>query len=311
MFSTLLLAVVVASSQDPSGPLVIFNAGSLAAPMKDLQDAFRRRYPLVEPRYESSGSVEAARKITDLGKTPDVLASADAAVMDQLVLPAHGSWYATFASNAMVIAFTEGSAGARDITADTWPSVLRRPGVRIGRADPALDPAGYRALMLLQLAERHYRTPGLERAILANSGARYTRPKSVELTALLQAGHLDYAIVYRTVARAAGLIFLELPPEIDLSDPEHDRQYAAARVDIPRKRRTQDGQLSFVGGAIAYAITIPTRAPNPAAARAFVRFVLGSEGRAILARHGFRIPAVAELRGDTAAGRAAIGAPRL
>jgi molybdate/tungstate transport system substrate-binding protein len=232
MFSTLLLAVVVASSQDPSGPLVIFNAGSLAAPMKDLQDAFRRLYPLVEPRYESSGSVEAARKITDLGKTPDVLASADAAVMDQLVLPAHGSWYATFASNAMVIAFTEGSAGARDITADTWPSVLRRPGVRIGRADPALDPAGYRALMLLQLAERHYRTPGLERAILANSGARYTRPKSVELTALLQAGHLDYAFVYRTVARAAGLIFLELPPEIDLSDPEHDRQYAAAVAPI-------------------------------------------------------------------------------
>lgn len=277
--------------------------------MKELQAAFRRRYPSVEPRYESSGSVEAARKITDLDKTPDVLASADAAVMDQLVLPAHASWYVTFASNAMVIAFTERSTGAREIDGPNWVDILKRPGVRIGRADPALDPAGYRALMTLQLAEAHYKVPGLEKAILANSGPRYTRPKSVELTALLQAGHLDYAIEYRTVAQTAGLPFLELPPEIDLSDPEHEAWYGRARVDIPRTRRTQDGRLTFTGSVIAYAITIPRRAPNPVAARAFVRFVLGAEGRAILARHGFVLPPVPQLRGDTTEARAAIGRP--
>jgi molybdate/tungstate transport system substrate-binding protein len=294
-------------AQEPAGPLVVFHAGSLTAPLRDLLAAFRARHPRVDPRPEASGSVEAARKLIDLGKPADVLATADAAVMEQLVVPGHAAWYATFASNAMVLAYTDRSAGAAGITAANWHVVLRRPGVRIGRSDPAQDPAGYRALMLFQLAERHYGIPGLAGALLANSGPRYTRPKSVELTALLQTGHLDYAVEYRTVALGTGMRFVALPPEIDLSDPARAAAYAHARVDIPRSRRPEDGMLTFTGEPIAYAVAVPRRAPNPVAAAAFVRFLTQAEGRAILARHGFVLPAAPAVRGDTAAARAVLG----
>lgn len=40
----------------------------------------------------------------------------------------------------------------------------------------------------------------------------------------------------------------------------------------------------------AYPIAVTTDAPNPAGARAFVAFVLGAEGQAILARYGFSPP---------------------
>ena len=48
--------------------------------------------------------------------------------------------------------------------------------------------------------------------------------------------------------------------------------------------------MEFWGEPIVYALTIPQAAPHPALAREFVRFVLSPEGRAILAKAGFRLP---------------------
>ena len=113
---------------------------------------------------ESSGSLESARKITELGKTPDVLAVADYAIIPKLLIPSHADWYATFATNALVLAYRNESAGALEIADYNWYRILLRPGIRTGRSDPALDPAGYRTLMVWQLAERYYRQPQLAHA---------------------------------------------------------------------------------------------------------------------------------------------------
>ncbi len=78
----LLLSAPAAVAQAPvAGPLVVFNAGSLAKPFSDLLRAFRTRHPEVMLAQENSGSLEAARKLTDLGKIPDVIGVADYAVM--------------------------------------------------------------------------------------------------------------------------------------------------------------------------------------------------------------------------------------
>jgi molybdate/tungstate transport system substrate-binding protein len=116
------------------------------------------------PAQENSGSLEAARKLTELGKVPDVLAVADYTVIDRLVRPVHATWQVMFARNAMVLAYTDRSAGAGEVNGSNWWQVMLRPGVRVGRSDPALDPAGYRALMVLQLAEAHYAQPGWREA---------------------------------------------------------------------------------------------------------------------------------------------------
>jgi molybdate/tungstate transport system substrate-binding protein len=275
------------AGQLPSGRLVVYNAGSLAAPFRDLLQAFAQRHPGVTVVQESSGSLEAARKLTELNRIPDVLGVADYAVIPSLLVPRFAGWYLGFGRNAMVLAYSDRSTGAREISAANWWRILLRPGVRAGRSDPALDPNGYRTLMVYQLAERHYREPRLAARLLAASPPRYMRPKEADLVALLQAGELDYIWSYRSLAEVMRLPYVALPPEIDLSDPERAGDYARAVVRLPRLHRASTDSLEFRGEPIVYGLAIPRAAPNPAAAQAFVRFMLSPAGQAILRRNGF------------------------
>lgn len=272
-----------------AGELVVFNAGSLAYPFRELLSAFAGAHPGLVPRQESSGSLEAARKLTELGKIPDVLAVADQNVLAKLVLPAFATWYATFASNAMVLAYSERSAGAGEITGENWWRILLRPEIRWGASDPALDPNGYRTLMVFQLAETHYRQPGLAGRLRSRLLPRFVRPSEAQLLGLVQAGELDYAWSYRSLAATAGLPFVTLPPEIDLSDPAHADRYAAAAVRLPGARQAGTDSVEFRGEPIVYALTIPAQAPHPEVARAFVRFVLSPAGGRILEKAGFHL----------------------
>jgi molybdate/tungstate transport system substrate-binding protein len=289
--------------QAPSGPLVVFNAGSLAHPMRELLTAFQRRNPSVRGVHESSGSLEAARKLTELGKIPDVLAVADYRVIEKLLMPRYATWHAAFASNAMVLAYTDRSLGATETGPDTWWRILLRPGVRSGHSNPSLDPNGYRTLMVFQLAETHYREPGLARRLAARVPARHIRPKEADLTALLQVGELDYAWSYRSLATTAGLRWVELPAEINLSDPALAGRYSTATVRLPGASMRGADSVEFRGEPIIYALTIPSGALHRAAAEAFVRFVFAPEGQDILRRSGFTLLPAPRFAGDIAAAR--------
>ena len=291
--AVLLLAAALAApanaQTDPSGPLVVFNAGSLAKPFRDLLRSFKARYPEVEPAQENSGSLEAARKLTELGKIPDVIGVADYGVISKILIPEHAGWFATFARNAMVLIYTGESIGAGEINGDNWWEVLLRPGVRAGRAEPALDPNGYRTLMAFQLAEKFYRQPGLAAQLQQALGPRYIRAKEADLTALVQAGELDYAWSYFSIAKSTGLRHVDLPPEIDLSEPGLAEWYSQARVRLPGASRRGADSVEFRGEPIIYALTVPRRAPHPQTAAAFVRFVFSPEGLAILEKNGFLV----------------------
>ncbi len=277
------------AAQTPSGPLVVFNAGSLAQPFRDLLRAFRDQYPDVVAAQENSGSVEAARKLTELGKIPDILGVADYNVIPALLIPRHATWYVTFARNAMVLAYVPGSRGAKDIDGRNWWRVLLRPEVRTGRSDPALDPNGYRVLMVARLSETHYRKPGLAARLLAAMPPRFIRPKEADLTALLEAGELDYIWTYRSIAETNRLSYVTLPREVDLSDPALEGTYRAVSVRVPGAKRGAADSVEFRGEPILYALTIPRGAPHPGTALAFARFVLSPAGNAILRRSGFLI----------------------
>jgi molybdate/tungstate transport system substrate-binding protein len=271
----------------PTGPLVVFNAGSLAKPFNELLRAFKAKHPGVVPAQENSGSLEAARKLTELGKIPDVIGVADYGVIPKLLIPQHASWYATFARNSMVLIYTDQSIGASEINGQNWWQVLLRPDVRAGRSDPTLDPNGYRTLMAFQLAEKFYKQPGLAGRLERALPPKYIRPKEADLTALVQAGELDYSWSYASIARTAGLRYVELPREVDLSDPKLADWYAQALVRLPGPRRAGSDSLEFRGEPIVYALTIPTAAPHPPTAVAFVRYVFSPEGQAILKKNGF------------------------
>ena len=276
-------------AQAPSGALTVFNAGSLAGPFRDLLRAFADRHPAVIVRQESAGSLESARKLTELGKVPDVIGVADVQVITGLLLPRHATWHVSFARNAMVLLYGDRSIGAGQINSENWWQILLRPGVRTGRSNPSLDPNGYRTLMALQLAERHYHQPGLAGRLLAAMPARYVRPKEADLTALVQVGELDYSWSYRSIAVYTGLRYVTLPPEVDLSSPALADWYSSVEVRVPGATLAAGDSVRIVAEPIEYALTIPTGAPNRVAAEAFVRFVFSPEGAAILQRHGFTL----------------------
>ena len=289
MRSLLLLLSLLARPTQPAEPLTIFNAGSLAYPVRELLTAFNRQHPEVRATQESSGSLEAARKLTELGKIPDILAVADYGVIAKLLVPKYTTWYVGFVSNAMVLAFSDRSTAAAEISADNWWRVLLRKEVRWGLSDPNLDPNGYRAHMVFQLAEAEYHESGLAARLERAVEPRYVRPAEAQLLGLVQAGELDYAWSYRSLAATAGLRWVTLPPGIDLSDPSRAADYAKARIKLPGPRMASADSVEFRGEPILYAVTIPAAAAHPGVAREFVRFILSREGQAILQRAGFKL----------------------
>jgi len=266
--------------------LVVFIAASLTKPMQPLLDTFVARAsggPAVVQR-ESGGSLEHARKLTELHRIPDVIILADEEVFPQLLVPSQTRWYADFARNRMVVAFTDRSRHAAEIDSTNWTRVLARPDVQVGRCDPDVAPVGYRTILMLRLAARHARDPALAERLLANAPRRNMRPNAAELAALLKAGELDYIYDYESVAIANGFRFVHLPPEIDLSDARFASSYAAESLKV-RGARPGDSTV-VVGRPIFYAMSVPRMAPHPTAATRFTTLLLGDEGRRVLrARH--------------------------
>ncbi len=282
---TVLLSMSAGAQRDTlSGELMVFHAGSLAVPLKQVAEAFQREHPAVRILSEAAGSRECARKLTDLGRACDVLASADYAVIEAMLIPDHAEWCIKVAGNEMVIAYTDESAHAAEITRDNWHHVLLLEDVAFGRSDPNTDPCGYRAILTAKLAARHYGIPDLADRLTAKD-RRFVRPKETDLLALLETGAIDYIFIYRSVAEQHGLRWLALPDEINLKRPELAALYHSVSVEI-----SGDAPGAFVtqyGEPMVYGVTIPKNAPNPEAALAFVTFLLeAGKGLAILERNG-------------------------
>ena len=267
-----------ASPRD-AGPLVVFNAGSLARPLRAALDTFAMREG-VRFEQEQAGSLETARKVTELGRIPDVIALADYEIFPQLLVPEHTTWFARFARNRMVLAHTARARHGDVITPANWWQIVLRPGVETGHSDPNLDPAGYRSLLVMQLAERYYRQPGLGGRLTRAIPPRNIRPKEIDLVALLETGELDYAFEYESVARGAALDFVALPDAISLGNMADSMFYAAAAVRVIGRR--PGDSLTMRGQPIVYALSIPRRAPHPRLAERFVAFLMSEDGRRVL-----------------------------
>ena len=263
--------------------LLIFIAASLTKPMQPVLDGFRAQTGIVIQR-ESGASLEHVRKITELHRIPDLVLLADAEIIPQLLVPAYATWSADFARNRMVLAYTDRSRFAKEITADNWMQVVRRPGVEVGRTDPDLAPVGYRTLLMFQLAEQYYRQHSLASSLLDHAPKRNTRPNAAELAALLEAGELDYIYDYQSVAESNRFRFVALPDAINLGDPARASDYAAASVSV---RGTAPGtSVIFKGQPILYGLTIPKDAPHASAAVRFLTYLMSPETlRALHAAH--------------------------
>jgi molybdate/tungstate transport system substrate-binding protein len=249
-----------------------------------MADSFKKMHPAVNMKLESSGSVDAARKISDLNRSADIMASADYKVIENLLIPNHATWLIKFAANEMTLVYDEDSQYAEQINQQNWQEIILRDDVIYGRSDPDSDPCGYRSVLTLQLAEEYYHKDGLAKQIL-NKDQNYIRPKETDLLALLESKTLDYIFLYRSVARQHGLQYLILPDSVNLGNPNLANHYANAKVNIAGKKPGE--KMTMTGEPMVYGITMTKNSPNPKAAKAFLHYVLSEKkGLDIMTKNG-------------------------
>lgn len=299
----------ITSDKDKSIELKVFHAGSLSGPFDELEKEFEKKYDNIDVQRESAGSADTIRKVTELDKIADVIGSADYTLIKSMMMendPVYAKWYIQFAVNQLVIAYTDQSSDRSEITAENWPEIFARDDVNFGFSNPNADPCGYRALMMIQLSEEYYNLSNLfqdlveehsDISVVQNEDeftinapenlnpdeSLMIRPKETDLMAQLEAGELDYLIIYRSVAyqhRDSHVKFLELPKEINLEDAslvaEYGKVFLQQFSDYPDK-----GKL-IKAKPIVYGVTIPTNAEHTKEAEDFVKMLLGSEGQTIL-----------------------------
>jgi molybdate/tungstate transport system substrate-binding protein len=325
LLSVLLLVASACAGKSASGtpgtgsgktPLVIYAAGSLILPFGDLVKAFEDKYPSIDVQAQYHGSIQVIRQVTELHLPIDVVATADTALIPSMMYSTkdtatgqpYASWYIHFGSNTLAVAYKPSSKYSNEITADNWYSILARPDVRVGIADPRFDAAGYRALMTFALAQPYYHDTTIftkmfsgnftfpldifndprqttitvpEIVETVNGSHILVRGASIQTIALLESGDIDYAFDYESVIRQHNLSLLHLPDAINLGSDVYNQNYATVQVDL-NAQRFATVKPQFQGARIDYGITIPSNAPHPVEAALFIAFLLGPEGRAIM-----------------------------
>jgi molybdate/tungstate transport system substrate-binding protein len=276
--------------------VIIFHAGSLAIPMKQMAAAFNQQYPNVKVFREAGGSRICARKITDLKKPCDIMASADYSVIDTLLIPKYASWDIHFATNQMAIMYRPDSKYAKEINSNNWYKILLKKGVQYGHSDPNADPCGYRTLLVWQLAEKYYKDPGLYKKLLADCPPQNVRPKETDLIALLEAGQLDYVFIYKSVCEQHHMPFVALPDQINLGSPAFADFYKQATVKISGKK--PGTFIEKQGAPMIYGVTLLNDAPHRDWAIKFLAFMLGPQGRAIMEKNGQQAIHPAKVSGE-------------
>lgn len=254
-------------AQAAGGTVNVAYAGSLVNLMEHgIGPAFDKTGPRF--RGYAGGSDKMAHEIAGKLLQGDVFISANPKVNDSLMGPEHGDWvdwYVTFAQSPLVIGYNPQSRFAEEFRQKPWYQVLQSQGIRIGRTDPKLDPKGRLTLALMKKAAEVYKIPNLATSVLgAPENAAQVLPEET-LVGRLQSGQLDAGFFYSTETADLKIPTIVLPQEVALS--------------------------------AHYTATILNRAPNPAGGVAFLSFLLGPDGAAILKAHGLDLTPP-KLQGD-------------
>ena len=282
LFSLLLFVFFSCSDKaEKSGgnEVVIFSAGSLAVPLSKMAKQFEKENPGIKVKIEFSGSRSAARKISELQKTCDIIASADYTVIENLLMPEYVEWIIPFASNEMALAYRLQSAYANEINTDNWLQILQRENVHFGRSEPDSDPCGYRTVLTLKLAEKYYHRKGIAEQLLQKDKA-FIRPKETDLLALLESGSIDYIFIYKSIIKQHHLKALYLPDSINLKSTSLASYYRTVSVEVSGKRPGE--KIRKTGAPMVYGVAMTKAAPHRKAALLFLQYMLGEKGQIVM-----------------------------
>ena len=306
--------------------LKVYTAGSLSEPFnamengQDLKTLFESTHPNVDVQVTSGGSADMIRRVTGLNQTCDVLAVADYTLIPSMMInvtPKAADWCVQFAKNSMILAYTDLSRHHQEIDQSNWFTILRMADVKFGFSNPNDDPAGYRAQMVLLLAQKYYNDNMIYKDLVLNNTNMLgvtvdqtngtstvkvptvlnvtnpdkvmVRSAEVDLTSALEAGSIDYLFIYDSVAKrhaTSGERILELPREINLNATAFASDYSMVRVKQFADSSDPNKTKLIKGGPIVYGVTVPRNSPHPDLAIAFVKMLLGQDGLSVMKNAG-------------------------
>lgn len=223
---------------DSNGPVSILAAGSL---QHAIETGLK---PTVDVpiQVEAHGSSTVARLVAEGKRDPDIVSVADVALLDGPLSPA---WHSVFASNAIVIAYNPNTEGGKRVAeaGTNWYEPLADGDLRLGRTDPRQDPLGYRTLFALELASRYYDTATNLRERVLERDQIY--PETA-LISQFETGSIDAAFAYRNMAVERDYEYIDLPDEIDLSNPEYAGEwYSTVSYTSPSNREIRGGLIGY------------------------------------------------------------------
>jgi len=292
------------SKSGPSDSLHVCHAGSLLAAFTQVEDEFRKQKPDLKVVDTSGGSVDLVRRFAVGRLECDVIAPADHLVIETMLKPAKLVDYTiVFATGRMVLAYvaTDPKTTAMKLSGSFnpptsvpqvnpgWHEVLTASGVRVNGAHPFMDPGGYRAHMIFELAQSHYKLPGLYNSLLQHYQVNAADPSAATPAPVL-GKDFNFQFTYEHTAAAAAkrdssYRYAMLPEEIDLSSSKQDLYPSG--VTIPGLG-TQGSMASVTipASPVAWGVTIPRNARNRDNAVAFLERLLGPSGRTALTTNG-------------------------
>jgi molybdate/tungstate transport system substrate-binding protein len=286
VFGAVALAVAGCGGDDRGRmgtPLTVFAAGSLARPLRAALDSIAAAGgPIV--RLEVMGSREIVRSIVSLGRSPDLVVSADADEVEARLLPLYVMTSTTFARNRVVLALSPKRRRGDSVTALNWASLVASGALRVARADPARAPLGFRTQLVWKLAELELQRAGLAKQLEAASPPALMRGNEADLVALLESGDADAAWCYESLARAMRLQFVMLGDQIDLGSPADSLTYGRVSVLVPGE--TPAEQIRVRGAPIRYAIAVVSNGGDVVAATLLRARLLDSTSARIMRRNG-------------------------
>jgi molybdate/tungstate transport system substrate-binding protein len=292
-------------------PLIAFSADAYSAETQALLNGFSSSAGVPIAPLNSGGSFADANKIA-AGAPDDVFISSSLAATGPGYLKTlSANWSIGFASDQFVVAYTNATgapspAAAAIVNANNialgsnssadWNNfyaLLTTGSVKIGIANPVLDPAGVRGWLVLEAAGSLY-SGGNQMAYTApllQSGANVTVPNSAALVAPLQAEQVQFIMTYLSSAIAHHLNYLLLDRHISLGDPTLASFYSQFSY--------KDSAGTTPGTPIILSVTVPRSSVNANEALQFAQYVVKNAG--ILTSYGLRVFSPARLYSNVAA----------
>lgn len=268
----------------------VLSAGSLARTFESHVGPPFEEATGVNLHAEYYGSNAVMRMVEDGTKHPDVVVSADAALLRDRLRGEYVDWDVEFATNVLGIGYDPETALGRGLErGEPWYELVRElPEGDLAIGDPDLDPLGYRAAQAFELAEQEHDLDGFRETLLDRV---YREPEEPQLMAGVSGGGRAGAIVYGNMAVDHDVPFLEFPPAYNFADPERADHYATA-VYV-----TDEEGYEAVGRPILYNAAVPKDADAPDAGRRLVAFLIDNPD--VLVEAGLRVAdALPRVEGD-------------